>query len=362
MASESNTLRKYVQPLVILAIIVLVIWLAIVSMAVLIPFLVGILLAYLLMPLVKLLERVLPFRGRMQKAKRIISVVIVFIAALAVLVLFTIYVGAALVAASQVLINRAPEFIEKSMGQVNEWIRIFKLGLPGSFINQFESMVAGLGPAVGKFIQDFLVGSMAVIPASAPTIMGFVTLPFFLFFILMDYESFQDYFRNLVPTSAAAHLGRVLGIIGDVMGRYIRAQIILGAIVGFMVFIGLWVLQVDYAPALGAVTAVTQFIPIVGPVISGLIILIITLALQPAKVLWALLVVVLAQLILNTVLLNWIQGKFMQLHPAVVMVLLVVGGYVAGFWGMILAVPVAATIWEIFKYFRSLQKEQKLQA
>ena len=129
-----------------------------------------------------------------------------------------------------------------------------------------------------------------------------------------------------------------------------------------MVFIGLWVLQVDYAPALGAVTAVTQFIPIVGPVISGLIILIITLALQPAKVLWALLVVVLAQLILNTVLLNWIQGKFMQLHPAVVMVLLVVGGYVAGFWGMILAVPVAATIWEIFKYFRSLQKEQKLQA
>jgi len=51
----------------------------------------------------------------------------------------------------------------------------------------------------------------------------------------------------------------------------------------------------------------------------------------------------------------------MQFHPAVIMVLMVVGGYIAGFWGMILALPVAATIWEIFEYFRNDRQAEKLQ-
>ena len=49
------------------------------------------------------------------------------------------------------------------------------------------------------------------------------------------------------------------------------------------------------------------------------------------------------------------------MNPAIIMVLLVVGGYVAGFWGMILALPVGATIWEIIKYFRSEQISEKLE-
>ena len=51
----------------------------------------------------------------------------------------------------------------------------------------------------------------------------------------------------------------------------------------------------------------------------------------------------------------------MQLHPAVIMVLLVVGGYVAGFWGMILALPVGATVWEIIRYFRIAGAAEKIE-
>lgn len=78
-------------------------------------------------------------------------------------------------------------------------------------------------------------------------------------------------------------------------------------------------------------------------------------------VVWALPVFIVAQAILNGVFGNWIQGKYMQFHPAVIMVLMVVGGYIAGFWGMILALPVAATIWEIFEYFRNDRQAEKLQ-
>jgi len=360
LSTESSQFQKIWRPLLILVTIVLILWLFAASMAVLIPFLVGILLAYLTMPLIHWLEKVMPPRDRGRKAKRAIAIIIVFIVFTGLFVLFMIYMGAALISASTVLVNKAPEYVTRGMEEAARWLDIFRGTMPQTIEARIEEMLANFGPSAGKFVQDFVIGSMSIIPASAPTVIGFMTLPFFLFFLLFDYESFQKYFHDLLPATAAKHTEDILGIIGNVMGRYIRSQIILGAIVGGLVFLGLLILQVEYAPALGAVTALTQFIPIVGPVISGLIIAILTLAIQPDKLIGALIVFITAQVLLNVVFLNIVQGKYMQIHPAVVMVLLVVGGYIAGFWGMILALPVCATIWEIFKYFRAEQQAVKL--
>ncbi len=360
--SNVSQLRKYWQPFLIVVAIVIALWLMVVSMAVLIPFLVGILLAYLLMPLVTWFEGILPYKGKAQKAKRVISIIILFIIITLLLILFTAYIGAALASASNVLILKAPEFLTMSASQITDWVKNFKGNVPQTLALQIGSFIDNLGPAAGKFIQDFVMGSVALIPGSVPTIIGFMIMPFFLFFILMDYESFQRYFYDILPPNAAKHAGNMLNIIANAMGRYLRSQIILGLIAGTMVFLGLLALRIDYAPALAAVTAVMQFIPIVGPVISGLIIAVITLALAPDRILWVLLVFVAVQVLLNTVFVNWIQGKYMQIHPAIVMVLLVVGGYVGGFWGMILALPVAATVWEIFKYVRSQQQAEIIEA
>ncbi|MGA9047973.1 MAG: AI-2E family transporter [Dehalococcoidia bacterium] len=355
--ADVSQLRKYLQPILILIVLVVALWLMVVSMAVLIPFLVGILLAYLLMPLVTWFEGILPPKGKAQKAKRVISILLLFILILLLLMLFAAYIGSALASASNILIIKAPDFLTMSADQVSTWVGNFKGSLPHTIALQIGSFIDNLGPAAGKFIQDFILGSIALIPGSVPTIIGFMVMPFFLFFILMDYESFQKYFYDILPANAARHAGSVLSIIANAMGRYLRSQIILGLIAGTMVFLGLSALGIAYAPALAAVTAITQFIPIVGPVISGLMIAIITLALAPDMILWVLLVVIAVQVLLNTVFVNWIQGKYMQIHPAIVMVLLVVGGYVGGFWGMILALPLAATIWQIFKYIRSQQAE-----
>jgi predicted PurR-regulated permease PerM len=361
LPAENNLFQRYWRPLLIIAVILLILWIIAASMAVLIPFLVGILLAYLLMPLVARLEKLMPPRNKGQKAKRAISILIVFIVFITLLVLFIVYIGAALVSASAVLVGKAPEYVTRGIDQATELLNIFKGSMPHTLETRIEDMLANFGPSAGKFVQEFVVGSMAVIPATMPTVIGFITLPFFLFFVLFDYESFQQYFRDLLPTSAARHTGNILNIIGNVMGRYIRSQIILGLIVGGLVFIGLFALGVEYAPAMGAVTALTQFIPFVGPVISGLVIVVITLAIQPDKIIGALIVFIVAQSLLNMVFLNWVQGKYMQIHPAVVMVLLVVGGYIAGFWGMILALPVCGTVWEIFQYFRAERQAVKLQ-
>jgi len=86
---------------------------------------------------------------------------------------------------------------------------------------------------------------------------------------------------------------------------------------------------------------------------------IVTLALVPEKAIWVALLFVLVQLLENTLLVPRIQGGYLRIHPAIVIVLLVLGAYLAGFWGLILAVPLTATAVEIYKYVRhSLEVEE----
>jgi predicted PurR-regulated permease PerM len=352
LETKTGGLNKYGKLILILVGLAIVIWLAAISLAVLIPFIVGILLAYLLMPLVRWLEKVLPPRRRARKWKRAAAVAIVFIVFSIVLALFLAYLGAALFTATGILVEKAPDFISKSAGQAQEWWKGLRIHLPADINSRVDTTLENLGPQAGKFVQDFLMGTLAVLGSTMPTIIGFITLPFFLIFVLIDYEKFGRYYGDIFPFAAAHHTTKILRIFGDQMGRYIRYQIILSLIVGFLVTVGLLVLGEDYAPAMGVIAAAAQVIPIIGPFISAAAILIITFALKPSVIFWAAVIIVVAQVVVN-LMQGWLQMKHFPLHPAVVMVLLTVGGYVASYWGMILALPVGATVWEIYRYFKN---------
>lgn len=359
MASESATFRRvWIAALVILG-IALVLWLCYISMPVLIPFFVGILLAYLLFPLVTWLERILPPKGKSKGFKRVAAVIIVFILFTLLLIAFIVYIGAAIVSASTALVSRAPEFVDRSMEQINQWTTVIQTSVSPDTIATIKQSITNAGPAVSKFIQDFIVGSIAVIPASVPTILGFITLPFFLIFVLLNYERYGKYFNEIFPAKVARHSTKILTIFGTQMGRYIRFMIIMAAIEGTLVTLGLFIVGMEYSLAMGALAAFTQVIPIIGPFISAAVILLVTLALKPEAMLMVLIVLVAAYLIVMA-LQGLVQEKHFPLDPGVVMLLMTVGGFIGSYWGIILALPVGATVWQIYKYFRDESKAEKL--
>ncbi len=137
----------------------------------------------------------------------------------------------------------------------------------------------------------------------------------------------------------------------NVLGNYIRAQFILALAVGLLALIGLFIVRMPLAPELAIIAGLTEIIPVAGPWIGGIIGVIITLAVAPSKIIWVALIFLMVQLIENNVLVPRIQGAVLQIHPAIAMVLLVLGGYFAGFWGILLAVPLAATLAKIYTYF-----------
>jgi len=359
LATEGATFRKvWITVLVILG-IALVLWLCWISMPVLIPFLVGILLAYLLFPLVRWLERILPPKGKSKGSKRIIAVIIVFILFTLLLIAFIVYIGAAIISASTALVSRAPEMVNKGMEQVNTWMTVIQTTVPPDTITTIKQSITSAGPAISKFIQDFIVGSIAVIPSSVPTILGFITLPFFLIFVLLNYERYGKYFNEIFPANVARHSTRILTIFGTQMGRYIRFMIIMAAIEGTLVTLGLLIVGMEYSLAMGALAAFTQVIPIIGPFISAAVILLVTLALKPQAMLMVFAVLLVAYLVVMA-LQGLVQEKHFPLDPGVVMLLMTVGGFIGSYWGIILALPVGATIWQLYKYFRDESKASKL--
>jgi len=271
------------------------------------------------------------------------------------------FIFTAVVDAFLVLVKNAPQYISASLLTLQEWAELLRQQFPPEMQQQVDQFILNAGAAVGNVIRDVFNRSISFIPATFSLILGFGSLPIFLFYILKDSEKLRKGFYSALSPWVVEHTKNIASIIERVLGRYIRAQVMLGFIVGYLCFIGLLILRIDFAPALAAFAGVTELIPVLGPWIGGATAVVVTLAIAPGKAIWVALLFLLVQLLENTLLVPRIQGGYLRIHPAILVVLLVVGTYVAGFWGIILAAPLTATIVEIYKYVRSSVKATETQ-
>ena len=121
--------------------------------------------------------------------------------------------------------------------------------------------------------------------------------------------------------------------------------------VGSIVAVGLLLLGVPYAIFLGMVAGITEMIPIIGPWIGGAIGVLVTLATEPQKALWVILLYLIIQLVENAVLVPRIQGNALKLHPIAVIVIVIIASQHFGLWGIILGPPLVAMGKDMVVYF-----------
>ena len=326
------------------------------------PFATGLVLAYLLMPLVRWLETHLPPRQKWPGFRRIISVLIAFLALLCVVGGIGYVVATAVVDAAYTLTENVPYFIGKSLLEVQIWFHGIIDKLPVELQQSVNAALVQSGVNLGGYIRDALLSTITTLPDTFGMIIGFFVLPFFLFYILKDSDKLKAGYVAAVSASVAEHTRNIFDIVERVLGRYIRAQLMLGVIVGYFSFVGLWLLGAPFPLALALLAGATELIPILGPWISGIVAVIVTLAVVPDKAIWVAVLFIGIQLVENSLLVPKVQSAYLRIHPAVMIVLLVFGAYIAGFWGILLAGPLAATALEIYRYIyeryrRSLRDE-----
>ena len=331
--------------LILVGIAVLVIWwLLNQSLDAMGPFIFALVLAYLMLPLVDRLARFLP------RALAILAVYLVFIATFSLLVAWLVPLA----------IDQIREVVGNSENygkQVQAWGQGLvawygSLPLSDDMRQSIENGARNSIGSIGTVLQEALLGFLRWLTRAGGTIVGFLIIPFWLFYVLLDKDKGIRGFNNMLPRSWRVDVWRIVRIINGILSSYIRGQLILGLIVGVASTVGLLIVGAPYPILLGIISGITELIPVVGPIIGAVPGLILA-AFSPEgwiMVLKVLIVYVLVQQLENNLLVPKVQGDSVKLHPSLIMVALVVGSQVAGLFGLIVAVPVAAILRDVYLY------------
>ena len=326
----------------------------------LLPFMLGILLAYLFWPIVKFIERVLPGKDKWSEAKRIFAILFIFVTIMGVFAFAVFIFVTILVHSSADMIKNASEMISNIIARGQQWTQAIRDKFPASMRGQVDAVVNNLGSSLAGALTGSLSGGQSIanrILGSLGIVFGFAALPLFLFYLLKDSEKIQRNIYAELPPTTAKHARSVIHIIECVLGRYIRSELILGAVVGGMSLVGMLIIGVPFAVPLAVFNGFCEMIPTIGPIIGGAVMGLVTLALAPHKAVWVVLLAIAVQLLENNLLVPRIMGNCLRLHPSLILLLLVLGGSFWGFWGLVFTVPLTATLVDIFSYVRSINRE-----
>ncbi len=351
-------LVRHWQINILILIIIISTFLLYLLRSVLLPFAIGLVLSYLFQPVINWLEVQVPPHRKWQQPKRVILVLLCFLVIVALLSLFSYYIAVAVIHALVVILENAPQYMAAALQTVHGLFSGLRSQFPPEIQVQIDQIFIDVGTELGDLIRSSVVNSVTSIPQTFSLIVGFGSLPLFLFYLLKEPDKMSQGFYAVFPSWLAVHIRNIVSILENVVGRYIRAQLMLGAVVGYFSFIGLLILRLPFAPALAAVAGVGELVPTIGPWLSGSVAVVITLAVFPDKAIWVAFVFFIVQMLENTLLVPRIQGGYLRLHPAVLIILLVLGSYFAGIWGILLAGPTAATVIELVKYIRNNMKQQ----
>ncbi len=209
---------------------------------------------------------------------------------------------------------------------------------------------------LGQLFTQFK-GSLSAVYTGALGLFGGIVaiLTVFIasFYLLIEEKSFYTFIRGLLPKTHVKKANEVIEGITLKMGSWLRGQLLLMLIIGVLVAVSMAILGVPYALLLGVWAGITEFFPVIGPILGGLpgVILAFT-TLGLVKGIIALVIYIVIQQLENTILVPRVMGKALGLSPVVIIFALLIGGQLLGFIGVIVAIPVAAALSVIYAVWK----------
>ena len=317
----------------------------------------SVVLAYMLLPVIRLIERAMPWRERRPGLSRLLSIALIYLLAIAIFAGTLLWVVPSTVEESQQFAEEFPDLWVSVRENLEDLISLYTDEIPEGVRDSIQQSLANAGGLVGEVAWSFVSKTVSTVSSSFGLILGLATAPVLIFGLLKDPARIRASLYAPFPPDLQAYLRTLLEIAERTMGRYIRGQISLGLIVGVAVTLALLLMGVPYAFVLGLVAGLTELVPIMGPWVGGAFGVLVTLAVAPEKALWVAALYVAVQLIENTVLVNRIQGHALRIHPVWMTVIVVVSATFFGVWGIILGPPVVALVrdvaaWVTFEWNR----------
>jgi len=303
------------------------------------PFLVGALLAYLSDPLADRLEA----RG----LSRTSSVVIVFLVLTAVVAIALLLLLPHLLTQVQLMVERVPRVIEVLNTELLPFVEAnlgLELGRPD--LKQVAAVLTQHWQTTGS-IATTLISSVA--QSGLAVVAWFANLlliPVVTFYLLRDWDLMMARIKELLPRNIEPVVSLWAGECDEVLGAFMKGQLVVMLVLGIIYALGLALLGVDLALLLGITAGLASIVPYLG-VVVGVLSSAIAAYVQmqdPTILIGVALVFGVGQLLEGMVLTPKLVGDQIGLHPVAVIFAIMAGGQLFGFVGVLLALPVAAVI------------------
>jgi predicted PurR-regulated permease PerM len=236
-----------------------------------------------------------------------------------------------------------------------EWLT--SLPLPEPIRDVIDTVIESGQQALIALVEAFVGPLLNLIARTAAFVVGLVVIPVWLLYVLKDRERLPEGVLRFLPTGWHPDVRNGLELTTSVIGRWIRGQLLLGAVIFGATLIGLLILSVigfrefaDFAVLLALVAGILELVPVIGPIIAAIPAILIGASISPAAALAAVALYTVIQQLENHLLVPKVMGDAVDLHPAVVILSLIVGASLFGIWGAILAAPTVALGRDLYRY------------
>jgi len=224
--------------------------------------------------------------------------------------------------------------------------------------SKFSKTVLDISPDYAKTAQDFLINFGDKIKGMASSILktvaglfgGFATFGIVIvisFYMASQEKGVESFIRLITPKHQEVYILNLWKRVEKKLGLWLQGQLLLGVIIGFVVYLGLYIIGVPYALLLGVVAGIFEVVPVVGPIFSAFIGVAVALMIDPVLALLALIFYVIVQQVENNILVPFLMKKMTGLNPIVIIVSLLIGWELGGILGMLISVPIATIAGEL---------------
>lgn len=202
--------------------------------------------------------------------------------------------------------------------------------------------------SLSNSIQDIAVkGSTWIVSFISGTVSVTLTLilvPFFFLFMLKDHEKFAPNIYNIFSGNRLIWVKKTLADINNVLRSYVQGQVLISFLLALMMFIGYLLIGLEYSLLLAVFAFFANMIPFIGPWISLVPAIIVALIQDPILVIWVAVVTLVVQQVESNLITPNIMGKTLDIHPLTVISLVLAAGNIAGFIGILIAIPTYAVL------------------
>jgi len=326
-------------------------WLLYLLAPVLTPFVASALLAYIGDPLADRLQHL--------KMPRTLAVIIVFLLTFLMLLLLVVLVGPLIRSQVTALFDALPEiarqFEQVWMPNIAGYLNIEAgddVGI-GAFLSRYSDMAGTWGTKV-------LVSVTKSGGAVAAAVLSLFLVPILTLYLLRDWDSILAHLGALLPSKQRETIVRLAQETDEVLGAFLRGQLLVMLVLSIIYSVGLSLVGLKFAIAIGVVSGLVSFVPYLG-FVFGISLAGITVALEPNP-LWLFVGVVvtfsIAQLLEGSILTPKLVGDRIGLHPVIIIFAVAAGGQLFGFFGILLALPAAAVLSVLVRFaYNSYLKE-----